>query len=95
MPKGLFLYILDNTSYFLGAFDNSHLNGYTFLLTSMYFQNFLPGTCVMFIIRKISHVVFKTVLGIGNIVNNILITVCGVRWVLDLWGDHFVSYKDV
>ena len=49
----------------------------------------------MFIIRKISHVVFKTVLGIGNIVNNILITVCGVRWVLDLWGDHFVSYKDV
>lgn len=27
-----------------------------------------------------------------NLVNNIAITVCSVRRVLEFWGDHFVRY---
>ena len=29
---------------------------------------------------------------IGNIVSNSIITMYGVKWVLDLSGDHLVSY---
>ena len=32
---------------------------------------------------------------IENIVNNIVITVCGARGVLDLSGEHFISYIKV
>ena len=31
----------------------------------------------------------------GNIVNSIVITMCGARWLLDLWGHHFVRYINV
>ena len=32
---------------------------------------------------------------IGNLVNNIVMTVCGARWILDLLGDHFVRHINV
>lgn len=32
---------------------------------------------------------------IGTIVNNIAIITHGVRWVLDLSGDYFISYINV
>ena len=43
---------------------------------------------------------FETIIGdvkysIGNIVNNIVITMCGVRWVLHLYGDHVLSYTHI
>lgn len=31
----------------------------------------------------------------GNIVNNIIRIMYSARWVLDLWGHHFVSYVNV
>ena len=30
-----------------------------------------------------------------NIVNNIVVTMCGARWVLELLEDHFVNYMVV
>ena len=33
--------------------------------------------------------------GIGNTVNNIVKTMYGVRWVLNLLEDHFISYRNV
>ena len=32
---------------------------------------------------------------IGNVVNNIAMTMYGVRWVPDLLGDHLVNYVNV
>lgn len=32
---------------------------------------------------------------LGTVVNNIMITMWDVRWVLNLWGGHFVKYKNV
>ena len=32
---------------------------------------------------------------IGDRVNSIVITMYGVKWVLVLWGDHFVSYINI
>ena len=32
---------------------------------------------------------------IGNIVSNVVITMYGARWVLDLVGDHIVSYANI
>ena len=32
---------------------------------------------------------------VGSRVNNIVITIYGTRWALDLLGDHFLSYMNV
>ena len=42
---------------------------------------------------KNSHTDIKC--SIGDIVNNIVVTMYGARWVLDISGDPFVSYINV
>ena len=50
-------------------------------------------------IKKYKLVVTKWSQGckvqVGNVVNNIIITMNSARWVLELWRDHLRSYTDV